>query len=350
MREYCHMHLPDRSPATSYTAGYDVAGFCIHVNADSPDLLIAAQSLMGAFGVKSLPSPGWRLVARREDLDRDPKPFAELRAIWSGAIEPNLQAVNYAGPGLRRLELLGCGRLDIDLRERSAAMTLAPHSRAAVAQYFLMPLLCEGLIQAGHSPVHAACLEVSSAGQPRSVLIVAKSGTGKSTTALALANSGWKLLGDDLALICGGEGRLTAWGFPRMVHVRRPSLELLPWLNELPLQPHASRETFDLPLAALGERAGRPKFLPREPAAILILERPNSTEHRCQRIDRAVALAALAHENVQPIEGGEDVYAHTTFGRFAELVQQAPAYQLSVGPQLDSLARFLFEQTGVGHV
>ncbi|MEO8494058.1 MAG: hypothetical protein ABI614_03240, partial [Planctomycetota bacterium] len=269
-----------------------------------------------------------------------------LHEIWSGTVPPNLSAVNYVGSSLRRMELLDHGRIDIDLRTREAMITLDPGTKASTVGYFLMPLLCEGLIQAGHSPIHAASLAVSCGGETRSVLIVAKSGTGKSTTALALANAGWQLMGDDLTLLSHDEEQLTTWGFPRMCHVRRPTLALLPWLNELPLAPTSLEGTFDLPLEALGGRACAPQ--PLEPALIVVLDRPNPVAHRLESLDRATALASLAEENVQPIEGCGDANAQTAFARFAALVQQTPAVRLSVGPQLDSLADFVRDQTGVG--
>lgn len=341
------MELLEPRSSTTHAASYSVAGFRIRVGADSPDLLDATHSLLGLFQVETLPSPAWRLVVQRAERGDRADRRGDLRTIWSGLVPPNLQAVNSVGPGFRRLELLDRGRLDLDLRARQAQLTLAEESRATAAGYFLMPLLCEGLIQAGHHPVHAACLAVPCEGQSRSVLIVAKSGTGKSTTALALADAGWRLMGDDLALVCRQEDRLMAWGFPRMIHVRRPTLALLPWLNDLPLAPSSLDGTFDLPLGALGRRACGSRARPLEPALLLILDRPNPVEHRCERLDRAAALGALAEENVQPIEGCADANAQTAFARFAELVQRTPAYRLSVGPRLDGLAEFLLNHTGV---
>ena len=332
----------------AHAALYSAAGFELRAGADSPDLLQETQTLLGSYCAETLPSTAWQLTVQREQSGSDTNRPAGLQAIWSGTVPPNLAAVNYVGPSRRRLELVDRGRLDLDLRTRKAAITLAPHVSARLAGYFLMPLLCEGLIQAGHRPIHAACLAVSCNGQSRSALIVAQSGTGKSTTALALANAGWQLMGDDLSLLSQDEGRLTAWGFPRVCHVRRPTLALLPWLNELPLVPTSLAGTFNLPLAALGGRAYGARPQPLEPALIIVLDRPNPAGHQCERLDRAAALVSLAEENVQPIEGCDDANAQTAFARFADLVQQTPAVRLSVGPRLETLADFLRDQTGVG--
>jgi hypothetical protein len=270
-----------------------------------------------------------------------------LRKVWSGALSPNLTAVNLVGPGRRRMELIDCGCLDVNLPDREAAITLAPHVSAKMAAYFLVPLVYEGLIQAGHQPVHAASLEVPCGDGLRSVLIVGKSGAGKSTTALALTNVGWKVMGDDFSLLSYSENRLGVWGFPRECHVRPPTLALLPWLNQLPLEPASSMDAFNLPLAALGSRASEFIARPLPPALIIVLDRPNAVAHRCERLDRTTALVSVVEENVQPIEGCRDAHAHAAFSRFAELVRQAPAVRLSAGPRLEELADFLRDQTEV---
>jgi len=333
--------------STAPLASYDVAGFRLRVGVDSPELLDETQALLQAFQVERLTSPAWALSVRYEALTRDDLPGL-LRPIWSGLVPPKFRAVNYVGPDLRRMELLEHGRLDLNLRTGEAMITVEPQARARVTRYFLMSLLCVGLARTGHCPVHAACLAVSGRGKPRGVLIVAESGTGKSTTALALTSAGWNLMGDDLSLLCRHNGRLAAWGFPRNCHVRRPTLDLLPWLNDLPLSPASLDGTFDLPVDALGKRAAGPRPQPLEPALVLVLESPNPEEHRCRPLDRATALASLSKENVQPIEGSTDIDAQAAFVAFAELVRQTPAYALSVGPRLDQLADFLAVETGVG--
>jgi hypothetical protein len=140
---------------------------------------------------------------------------------------------------------------------------------------------------------------------------------------------------------------MSIWGFPRHCHVRRPTLALLPWLSDLPLRKSSLQDTFELSIEALGDRVAPPGTGPLEPGAILVLERPNPVGHRCYPIDRASALAALSNENVQPIEGKSDADAILAFSSFAALVQQTPAYRLSVGPNLDGLAEYLARETGI---
>ncbi len=67
------------------------------------------------------------------------------------------------------------------------------------------------------------------------VILHATSGTGKTTTAMALALAGFRLSGDDTtALIAAsGGGAPTAWGLPRWAKVHRETVRLLPALADL---------------------------------------------------------------------------------------------------------------------
>jgi hypothetical protein len=252
--------------------------------------------------------------------------------------------VNSVAGGRRRCELVDVGTLDVDLPGRMASISLLPDTPANSVHYFLTTILCDGLMEAGHCVVHAACLEKETERGRRSVLIVARSGTGKSTTSLAMTSGGWRLMGDDIAVLTQTPAGLRAWGFPRFCNVRRPTLALLPWLAEMPLVPTSVPDTFSLPLDRLGDRVTSGVPTPAEPAAIICLERPNGHSHRLAPLDRAAALMHVAEENVQPIEGAADAVAGRAFAAFAELVRIAPAYALSAGPQLDRIGGWIDEQ------
>ena len=324
-------------------ACYDVAGFRLRVGTDSPELLGNAARLLGRFQVDDPLPPDWRLHIGRGDMNAEGSHPAELRQIWTGAVPPNFRGINYVGRGLRRIEVCQLGRLDMALHAGHASITLSRQAKSTAVGYFLVPLLCQGLMGAGHFPVHAACLAAPVDDCWQSVLIVAQSETGKSTTALALTDAGWKMMGDDIALVCRERGRVKVWGFPRACHVRRNTLRLLPWLTELPLVPIAIEDAFTLSLESLGSRAWPSVPEPLEPALIICLDPPNPVDHRIGPLDRASALIHLSHENVQPVEGCTDADARRSFAVFAELVQQTPACRLSVGPRPDRLPAFLTE-------
>lgn len=342
--------LRNEPPRTLAAAGvgaeYDVHGWGVVVDADAPHLLAPAEELFGAFRASRAPHDRWRLVLRRGSW-HDEAAAGAGRLVWSGTVPPGIAAANYADAGRRRLDLPDRGRCLMDLGRREAEITLAAGVDPRILGYFLMSLLCSGLARCGHVPLHAACLAARRDGQPCSVLIVAPSGTGKSTAAFGLASGGWRLMGDDLTLLKVVGQQTLAWGYPRQCHVRRPTLGLLPWLGSLPLAPTGSESTWQFPLAALGTRAvaSPPPLLPA--GLVVLLQRPNGNRHRCERVDPARALSEISRENVQPIEGPADADAGVAFATIGRLVRSTPAIRLSAGPDVEGLADFLAAETGV---
>lgn len=329
------------------TADYNILGLRMRVGADAPELLESSHDLLADFQVAQPKEPEWALRLRLAPLE-DTCPSASAEMVWSGVVPPGVRAANYVGKDYRRLELAGLGRCEIDLRRRAASITIESLGRLKASRYFLTAILGTLLARASHVPIHAACLAVLDAGKPRGVLIVAPSGTGKSTTAFALAHAGWRLMGDDLACVTRQSGQLAVWGYPRHCHVRRPTFALLPWMQDLPLRPLGIEGSWEFPLSSLGRMAFGPPPRPLEPALVLVLEKPNGREHRCESLDPIDAFASICRENVQPIEGCEDSDAHAAFRTLSELVQTTPCYRLSAGPQVDQIADFLSSETGVG--
>lgn len=330
---------------------YDIQGLKLKVGADSPDLLVCSDELFGNFRTNQDTESGWQITLRRGEFDPKevPKPG---QLFWSGEVSPGVKAANYVGPGFRRFDLINRGSCTFDLQRREVQITMLPNASPRAAYTFLMASLCTGLSRTAHVPLHASCLAARRDGEPCSVLIVAPSGRGKSTTSYGLTSGGWKLMGDDLSLLHvtsepGAGQQILAWGYPRHCHVRRPTFGLLPWLKELPLTRIAAEETWQFPLSALRSRAigPKPQLLPA--GLILLLEKPNRTGHRCERADPATALAWICQENVQPIEGYTDPDAHVAFSTLGQLVRQTPAVRVSAGPDVERLAEFLASETGV---
>lgn len=345
---------------------YDIHGLNLKIGADTPDLLVCAEELFGNFRASHGAENSWTITLRRGEFDPTKAPKSG-KLLWRGELAPGVLATNYVGPGYRRFDLINRGSCTLDLPRREVQITMLPSASPRTSHYFLMSSLCTGLTRASHMPIHASCLAARRDGEPCSVLIIAPSGTGKSTTSYGLTSGGWKLMGDDLSLlhiasepvaghqVSGAKAtsqkksgqRVLAWGYPRHCHVRRPTFELLPWLRELPLTRIAADETWQFPLRALGARAigPKPQLLPA--GLIMLLDRPNRMGHRCERVDPATALAWICQENVQPIEGYTDPDAHAIFVTFGQLVRQTPAVRVSAGPDVERLAEFLARETGV---
>jgi len=84
----------------------------------------------------------------------------------------------------------------------------------------------------GQCMVHAASLDTPD-GSAR-IIIHAPSGTGKTTTALALAKAGYRLCSDDATVIGPApDGGVLVWGLPRDLKVHRLTAGMLAWLQPI---------------------------------------------------------------------------------------------------------------------
>jgi hypothetical protein len=338
-------------PVGDATVTYWINGFRLRIVADDAGMLASSESLLGRFRCASTDGSALRLRIIRSDWPPQQTQAAGLRQVWQGVVPPNSYGTNSVAPDRRRIELRDRGRLDVDLARHEACLRLAPHSAETTVGYFLLPLVCEGLTRTGHFPLHAACLAVRIGDAWQSVLIVAPSGTGKSTASLALVDSGWKLMSDDISLLCRQQGQANAWGLPRQCHVREGTRRLLPWLSDMKLRPTATAGTCDLPLESLGERAWSGPPIPLKCALVICLEQHNEQDHVLEPLDRATALMRVAEENVQPMEGVADRNAQQAFRTLAQLVRETPVCRLSAGPRLELLSdRILKHLASQSHV
>jgi hypothetical protein len=268
--------------------------------------------------------------------DRRAEPHHEpVPRVWQGCLDGVHYAV-YRRGSRRRIELPGRAVVDFDV-ERGWASLCLPADDAAARWFLLLRVVCDSLTRGGHSFLHAACLAIPRGGQWRGVIVSAPSNTGKTTTALALANSGWRILGDDIAYVRPPHLGSTVWGFPRACHVRPGAYAMLPWLSQLDLAKPDKEGVRRLPMADLGLRGwvGAPWLAP---ALVVVLDRPNAKATRVERIDRAEALSQLGGESINAIPEICDDDAARDFVTVGRLVCTAPACRVSVGPDVTDVA------------
>lgn len=178
----------------------------------------------------------------------------------SGHPEARLTVRTAAAGGLSLPEALvekpiaGEGRLrtgrDADghpvlVMDDAVCLTLLPRGDAlatvAPAADRLRPALVDAMIfgldhalsSHGQCLAHAACLTTPDG--RGMVMLHAASGTGKTTTAMALVLAGFRLSGDDTTALLapGNQGHLMAWGLPRGAKVHRRTADMLPALRHL---------------------------------------------------------------------------------------------------------------------
>jgi hypothetical protein len=222
------------------------------------------------------------------------------------------------------------GVVDCDIEAGWARLDCARAAPDRVKWFLLFRAVCEGLTAGGQCVVHAACLELPGRFGSQGVLLAAPSHTGKTTTALALAHSGWRLLGDDITYVRPPAHGSRIWGFPRACHVRSGTLKMLPWLAEYSLSPPDELGVRQLPLDELGGGGAASPWL--DPALVVVLDRPNPRETRVEPLDRAGALSLLAAESLSAIPGVCDLDAGRDFVTLGRLVCATTLCRMSVGP------------------
>lgn len=315
----------------------------LNLEIDDPRGLTArpADRLLGMFRRPRGPhelAPGRIRLEVHQDRTRAVHTEAVPR-VWQGGIDGVSYVVARRG-SRRRVEMPGRGVLDFDIEGGWAHLKLATADDAAAQAFFLLRLVCDCLTRGGHSFVHAACLAMPRRGGWGGVVLSAPSNTGKTTTALALAGSGWRLLGDDVTYVRPPHLGSLVWGFPRACHLRPGTLRLLPWLQKMELSPPGEDGICSLPMARLESRAW-PAAPWLTPALVVSLAPPNRRATRVDAIDRAEALSRLGSESIDAAPEPTNDEAARNFVTLGRLVCSAPACCLSVGPDPSDVAEKL---------
>ena len=184
--------------------------------------------------------------------------------------------------------------------------------------------------------VHGAMLV--DAKTERSIVLFAPSGTGKTTTALALARAGLLLAGDDALVLDADRNGRGLWAVPRRIKVSRKTAELLPWLGSALTDNWVDDEQ------SLGLDTLPPLVSPAPPSRrwaaglVVVLLQPNGTGHAATPITKPEALATICHDNVRATSGGVDADNAATLAALAGLIATTQVIALSVGPEPDTLS------------
>lgn len=178
----------------------------------------------------------------------------------------------------------------------------------------------------GIAEVHCACVVQG----PHGLLLVGKSGSGKSTLSVALAQNGFGFLSDDRTY-CSVQGtRLTAWGLPTQLKLRKDAAAWFPKIRSAPLSETKPGEL------AFRLQPEQHLHLTRvrmcEPRWLVFLERKDGADFHWTRISPSTAANVL--EEGLLAETPEAVEKQlNTIARLVEL----PCWQLCYGAQPPSL-------------
>ncbi|MGO9018809.1 MAG: hypothetical protein ACLQVJ_10720 [Syntrophobacteraceae bacterium] len=192
------------------------------------------DALLSAFSSDPGKGPNC-FISIRPDYSEEHEFLPSIRVLWDGELPEGIHAT-YCGDETRRwIKLHGLSLACFDLASCRAEISFKPGAEWCLISGNIIPILAEFLRQADHHLIHAATL-LMNAHSDRAVVISGACGTGKTTTALALANSGMRIVSDDISFVTGvgiSQGPPRIWGLLPRLKVCRPSLELLPWIKDL---------------------------------------------------------------------------------------------------------------------
>ena len=315
-------------------AYYDAHGMRMTVESPSQSLLNVIDTLLGGYaGVTGRPD-GFLVRLNYGQIPTETDP--ELHDFWSGVLPDGTRMVCRNGLNRRQVEMPGYVRADIDLTARVARFVASPNIKIGLLETCFLPLLCDCLGQTGHCVIHAASLFVQVGGQRRALIVSGMSGAGKTTLALALAGMGLGLLADDMTLYRAATGNQPGqiWGIRTRCKVHTRTLELLPWLRDLPaggvsLNGERLLDSRSLKPATTGLTAA--------PGVILFLNPRNPEAHRIEPMDKLAAITRLTRENVRAVDQRREAVAGQSFEALTELVRSSRIFQASLCPRLEEL-------------
>lgn len=226
-----------------------------------------------------------------------------------------------------------------------AVADLADNADSAAIGDAMVHALDHALSSNGHCLLHAASL-VTPDGTGM-VLVHARSGTGKTTTAMALALAGFRLSGDDTAVLARGpDGAVTAWGLPRWAKVHRQTVALLPPLAAL-ADPGGWDRHGEQMIArrALMEQGLVSPGGPLPVRAVISLVRGDGSRDITE-VDRFEAIRSLLEDNVS---GGPDGFHpghEARFDLFASMVNGCRRLRVPVHGGPDAIAAAIARMLG----
>lgn len=272
-------------------------------------------------------------------VDAIDTPAGGLRT-FEGELPEGMPAVIVEHESRRSLVAAGHFAISLCLMARTAEFRYVSGRSDAMggtASFWML-----GDILAAHSQhlLHGAAVV-----DPRSdgvIALFAPSGTGKTTTALALARSGLHLAADDALVLSVRRNVPLIWGIPRRLKISQNTASMLPWLSPC-LTEHWTDGEQAIDRDALAPLVALARPVPRRVGRVIVLTAPNDQDHILTPMAKPDALTRIAHDNFRIAPGGVEPAKAAAFAALSTLIATTPVVALSPGPNPSTLAAGNFE-------
>jgi hypothetical protein len=309
---------------TRPSACYGLNGQILGISAERSELWQDLDRMLAGLRVAEPVEPDFRLgITETETLDETP----HGSLVFAGEVPEDGSCRMIEDGGTVHLVFPGRQTVAINGGEGWAELRVRPGTKAAWTPSMLV--LDAALDAGGQHMLHTAGLTLPDSDAV--VLIHAPSGTGKTTTSLALATQGFGLCSDDAMIVNVASGKVVAWGLPRAVKIHRKTAEMIPQVAP------CLRQTWDRngeQPASLERLAGIVRVenaSARPVAALLHLARSADSQTRLVAMARTDAMVALAVDNVRTGMTGLLPMQKRRLATIAGLVNSVPTFRLEVG-------------------
>jgi len=220
------------------------------------------------------------------------------------------------------------GMMQTDCLEQSVRGYVAPPvlDDPALLDDLLLTAVAPLLRRRGFFPLHA----FAAARRGQGVLLVGKSGSGKTTAGLALVRAGWQFLSDDGPFLCRSGTGIQILGWHAPVNAAWTTALLFPELQPIFATHHGQAKcSFSI------EKIYGLVSTERAFARLILLPSLTDGEHSALR--RLSTAAILAELIAHSIDGWDRSIMAEHFTLLSSLTDMVPAYHLALGSDLDRL-------------
>ena len=320
---------------------FDLMGPVLRVEADEEHLIHPFAALLRGLRIETDKEPAFTLTVR----EGTPEPIpASASIVYEGPVFREGDCIYADKDSQLHLSFPDRLSLVIDPVRKAAEITAAPDSISRVGAAAGMLVLDAAIDASGQFMLHAAGLTLP--GSEAQVLIFAESGTGKTTTSLALADSGFGFCTDDSMVIRLDGSATSGWGLPRDLKVHHNTARMMPWLK-----PYLNGKWNDegeqaVTRAALGDRIRIETAARRPVAGIFFLQRGEGVKSAAAPLGQTDTLVSLAADNVRTSRTGLLASHRRRFAGLAGLASSAPTFKVTVGSDPHSTAPAILDAIG----